>query len=61
MDEYESHCIELTNWQTDCRKNVSEKVFGMLNIKKEIADKSYQTYLGDKEKLAQYQKEMLST
>lgn len=50
MDEYETHCVDLTNWQTDCRKNVQNKVFELLNIKKEVADKSYQTYLGDKER-----------
>ena len=61
MTEYEALCWDTTNWQTECRKNASTKLYELLKIKKETADKTYQKYLSDKEKRSQYEKEMFAT
>lgn len=50
--------LETTNWETECRTNISNKLYQTLKVSKDAQEKSYQSYLMDYEKRATYEAEM---
>lgn len=58
MEEYSQLVIQTTNWETECKDNLSNKLFQTLKVTKQAQDKSYQNYLMDFDKRTQYEQEM---
>ena len=56
--EYSDLVIEMTNWETAVRGNISEKLYTYLKVSKEACQKSYKSYLMDFEKRTTYEEEM---
>ena len=56
--EYSDLIIEMINWETAVRQNMSEKLYTSLKVTKEQCGKSYKVYLMDFEKRTTYEEEM---